>query len=84
LKRQELEKIGIREIVRKRYLFVLDDREEELCALFYELKELVHRGASRIELAEAIERSPLVDFVELAEPAEKLDSLRANMAEQPL
>ena len=84
LTRQELEKIAIREVVRKRHLFGLDDREEELCALFYELKELVHRGALGIELAEAIERSPLVDFVELAEPAEKLDPLRANMTEQPL
>jgi DNA repair protein SbcD/Mre11 len=84
LTREELEKVAIQEVVHKRHLCGLDDREEELCTLFYELKELVRRATSGIELVETIEHSPLVDLVEIAEPTEKQNPLTVDMMEQPL
>jgi DNA repair protein SbcD/Mre11 len=67
--REELEKGAIRDAFHRRYHLGIEDRDEELCALFYHLKEAVRRGAPGIELAEDIERSPLVDFVEPGGPA---------------
>jgi hypothetical protein len=67
--REELEKCAIRDAFRRRYHLGIEDRDEELCALFYDLKEAVRRGTPGIELAENIERSPLVDFVESGGPA---------------
>jgi DNA repair exonuclease SbcCD nuclease subunit len=84
LTREDLEKIAIEEVVRKRPLLGLDDREEELCALLYELKELVRRAASGIELAERIERSRLVDLVEMGKPVEKQDAFTVDATEQSL
>jgi DNA repair protein SbcD/Mre11 len=67
--REELEKGAIRDAFHRRYHLGIEDRDEELCALFYHLKEAVRRGTSGIELAENIERSPLVDLVEPGGPA---------------
>ena len=67
--REELEKGAIREAFHRRYHLGIEDRDEELCALFYRLKEAVRRGTPGIELAGNIERSPLVDFVEPEGPA---------------
>jgi DNA repair protein SbcD/Mre11 len=62
--REELEKGAIRDAFQRRYHLGIEDRDEELCELFYNLKEAVRRGTPGFELAENIERSPLVDFVE--------------------
>ena len=84
LTREELEKTAIEEVVRRRPLFGLDDREEELCTLLYELKEMVRRTALGIELAERIERSSLVDLVEMGEPAERQDPYTVDVTEHSL
>jgi DNA repair protein SbcD/Mre11 len=62
--REELEKGAIRDAFQKRYWLGIEDRESDLCAFFYELKESVRHGRSGIELAEQIERSALVDLVQ--------------------
>jgi exonuclease SbcD len=62
--REELEKAAIRDAFQKRYGLGIEDREADLCALFYELKEAVRSGKPGIELAETIEQSALVDLVQ--------------------
>jgi DNA repair protein SbcD/Mre11 len=62
--REELEKGAIRDAFQKRYGLGIEDREADLCAFFYELKESVRHGRSGIELTAQIERSALIDLVQ--------------------
>jgi len=66
--REELEKNAIRDAFQRRYGLGIEDRDADLCALFYELKETVRRGKPGTELAEIIEQSALVDLVQSETP----------------
>jgi exonuclease SbcD len=65
--REELEKQAIQGAFQRRYGLGIEDREADLCALFYELKEAVRHGKPGTELAETIEQSALVDLVQSEE-----------------
>ncbi len=62
--REELEKEAIHDAFQNRYSLGIENRDADLCALFYELKEAVRRSKPGIELAEMIEQSLLVDLVQ--------------------
>ena len=61
--REELEKAAIRAVVAEKYLWGLDQRDDEFASLFYQLKESVRLRKTGSELAEQIGRSPLLDLI---------------------
>jgi DNA repair protein SbcD/Mre11 len=63
LSREELEKNAIREVVARKRLWGIGDREDDFSAFCYELKEAVRKQKSGSELAELIGCSPLLDRV---------------------
>ncbi|MBV9129251.1 MAG: metallophosphoesterase [Verrucomicrobia bacterium] len=61
--REELEKGAIRDVVASKYLWGIEQREDEFSAFCYELKQAVREGKSGSELAEQIGCSPLLDLI---------------------
>jgi DNA repair protein SbcD/Mre11 len=65
--REELEKAAIRQVVSAKHLWGIGDREDDIAALCYELKEAVRKHKSASELAEQVGCSPLLDLIDMSE-----------------
>ena len=83
--REELEKAAILNLVNANNIWGLDGKQEEVAALFYELKETVRAGKTGEDLAERISQSPLVRLIQksleeqaLREPRDERDKWKSQ------